>query len=299
VKARRLRDYAMGLPVNAPVDRSGIKRSVRRVVPRAFRNFVRRPRVTARWVAQECQYLFGYAPECTVRESWTVRCHPASLSTFAGVSVVAEYRAEFDGFVRRCSDGMRLLDVGSHFGMFTMAALRFGGTGVRVVAVDPSAYANRVLRANLKLMSALERVRVVEAAVAARIGKLPMLTTGAAGDHFLIASNSDRPDAKLVKMTTVSELVRATGYPFTHLKIDVEGHEEHVIAGGIDFIREYKPLIFLELHGQILRESGRDPRVVTDLLAESGYRKYEWRGRSIGAPEAAEMDIARIVCIPG
>jgi len=193
---------------------------------------------------------------------------------------------------------MRLLDVGSHFGLFTLAAVRFGGAAARVVAVDPSTYANRVLRANLKLMNALDRVLVVEAAVGARIGKLPMLTTGAAGHHFLIASHSDRSDAKSLKMTTVSELVRETGYPFTHLKIDVEGHEEHVISGGIDFIHESKPVIFLELHGRILRRSGRDPRVVTRLLADCGYRKFEWGGRPIGAQEAAEMDVARIVCTP-
>jgi FkbM family methyltransferase len=287
-----------GDPVATTSDQSNGRSMMRRVLPRPLRNFVRRPGAAARWLAQECEYLFGYAPECTVRESWTIRCHPASASAFEDVNAGEDYRAELDGFVRRCSDGMTLLDVGSHFGVFTLAALQFGGAAARVVAVDPSAYANRVLRANLKLMNALDRVRVVEAAVGERIGELPMLTAGAGGLHFLIASNSDRSDSKLMKMTTVSELVRAAGYPFTHLKIDVEGHEEHVIAGGIDFIRDFKPLIFLELHGQILRDSGRDPRLVTNLLAECGYRKYEWRGNSIDAQQAAEMDVARIICVP-
>ena len=269
---------------------------VRRLIPRRLRNFVRRPGVTTRWLAEECKYQFGYAPECTVREGWTVRCHPASLGAFANVSVGDDNAAELDGFVRRCTSGMKLLDVGSNFGLFTLAALKFGGEAARVVAVDPSAYANRVLSANLKLTGHADRVRIVEAAVGERVGELSMLTTGAAGGHYLIASNSARPDAKPTKMTTVSELARAAASPFTHLKIDVEGHEEHVIVGGIDFIREFKPLIFLELHGQILRADGRDPRVVLGLLADCGYRKLEWRGRSIEVDEAAAMDIARLVC---
>jgi FkbM family methyltransferase len=299
------RRYLVGQSVSIAVDPSRLKvppprRAIaRRLLPRPFRNFVRRPGATTRWLAQECEYLFGYAPQVHVREDWTVQCHPGSRGTFEGVSAGDDYRAELDGFVRRCSHAMRLLDVGSHFGLFTLAALKFGGAAARVVAVDPSAYPNRVLRANLNLMNALERVRIVEAAVGARIGELPMLTAGAGGMHFLIASNSDRPDAKSAKMTTVTELVREAGYPFTHLKIDVEGHEEHVLAGGIDFIREFKPLIFLELHGQILRNSGRDPRVVMNLLGDCGYRKYEWRGHLIDPREAAEMDIARIVCVPG
>lgn len=271
---------------------------MRRILPRPFRNFIRRPGATARWAAQECEYLLGYTAECAVRDDWTVRCHPASISAFEEVRDGKDYSIELDGFVRRCSDGMTLLDVGSHFGLFTLAALRFGGARARVVAVDPSAYANRVQRANVKLANALERVKVVEAAVGERVGELPMLTAGAGGLHFLIASYSDRSDAKMTTMTTVSELVRAAGHPFTHLKIDVEGHEEQVIGGGIDFIREFKPLIFLELHGQILRDSGRDPRTVTNLLADCGYRKYEWRGRSIDTQQAAEMEVARLVCLP-
>ncbi len=278
---------------------SSMRTMARRLLPRPLRNFVRRPRSSTRWLAEECEYLLGYAPECTVREGWSIRCHPASLSAFKNVSVGDDNAAELDGFVRQCSSGMKLLDVGSNFGLFTLAALKFGGEAARVVAVDPSAYANRVLSANLKLNGEAGRARVVEAAVGAQIGELPMLTAGASGDHYLIAANADRPDAKLTRMTTVSELVRQAGDPFTHLKIDVEGHEEHVLAGGIEFIRESRPLIFLELHGQILRSSGRDPRVVTNLLVDCGYRKFEWRGSPIDPDKAAQMDIARLVCFAG
>lgn len=278
---------------------TSMRSMLRRLLPRPLRNFVRRPGASTRWLAEECEYLFGYAPECTLREGWTVRCHPASLSAFANVSLADDNAAELDGFVRRCTSGMKLLDVGSNFGLFTLAALRFGGAEARVVAVDPSAYANRVLSANLKLNGEAGRVRIVEAAVGARVGELPMLTAGAAGDHYLIASNSNRPDAKPTRMTTVNELVRESASPFTHLKIDVEGHEEHVIAGGINFICEFKPLIFLELHGQILRDDGRNPMAVIDLLADCGYRKLEWRGRSIDAQKACKMDVARLDCAPG
>jgi FkbM family methyltransferase len=278
---------------------TSMRSTMRRLLPRRLRNFVRRPGATTRWLAEECEYLFGYAPECTVCEGWSVRCHPASISAFANVNIGDDNAAELDGFVRRCTSGMKLLDVGSNFGLFTLAALKFGGEAARVVAVDPSAYANRVLSANLKLNGAAGRARIVEAAVGAQVGELRMLSAGAAGDHYLIASSSDRPDAKPTKMTTVNELVRAAGHPFTHLKIDVEGHEEHVITGGIDFIREFKPLIFLELHGQILRDDSRDPQVVIDLLADCGYRKLEWRDRSIEAHEAIEMNVARLVCAPG
>ncbi|MGA6972682.1 MAG: FkbM family methyltransferase [Candidatus Binatus sp.] len=279
-------------------DRSAGRLMLRRLLPRPLRNFMRGPGATARWLAQECEYRFGYAPECTVRQGWTVRCHPASCSAFEDVRAGEDYSAELDGFVSRCTDGMKLLDVGSHFGLFTLAALRFGGPTARVVAADPSAYANHVLRANLKLMSGLERVNVVEAAVGARVGELPMLTAGANGLHFLVPANSDRSDATLTKMTTVSELVSTLGCPFTHIKIDVEGHEQDVLAGGIDYIGRFKPLIFLELHGQILRDDGRDPVAITNLLADCGYHKYEWRGRAIDAQHAGEMDVARIVCLP-
>ena len=54
--------------------------------------------------------------------------------------------------------------------------------------------------------------------------------------------------------------------------------------------------MFLELHGGILRKSGREPLAVLERLQSYGYRRLEIAGRPVTPAEAAGLDVARIVC---
>ena len=80
----------------------------------------------------------AFCVECPVREGWTVRCHPISARQFALFRTDDALRQELTSFVAHCRPGMRLLDVGASHGLFSLAALHFGGQTARVVAVDPS-----------------------------------------------------------------------------------------------------------------------------------------------------------------
>lgn len=53
------------------------------------------------------------------------------------------------------------------------------------------------------------------------------------------------------------------------VKIDVEGHERHVLGGGLEAIRRHQPLILLEQHATEFRD-GSTPSI--DLLKTLGYR---------------------------
>ena len=76
----------------------------------------------------------------------------------------------------------------------------------------------------------------------------------------------------------------------------VEGAEDSVLAGGEALLRQARPLVFLELHGGILRRAGRSPQAVLERLATYGYRRLEIAGRAVTAEDASAMDVARIVC---
>ena len=191
---------------------------------------------------------------------------------------------------------MVMLDIGAHYGAFTLAALQYGGPGAQVIAVDPSAETCRVLRINVKLAGASSRVQVIQAAVGSANGQLAMLTTGPLGDHFMVVAEASRPDATLIPQYTITGLVQRTGLVPTHIKIDVEGFEGEVVRGGRDVLREHSPTLFLELHGAILRSQDRRPEAVLSDLADCGYTRLEWNGRPASAAEIAAQDIARIVC---
>lgn len=273
-----------------------IRDLLRRGVPRGLRLWVRHPVQSSRWLWHAASARAGGAATLRMRDDWVISCHPAAVEAFAFERDQPELRAELDGFVAACRDGMTLVDVGAHFGLFTLAALRWGGAAARAIAVDPSTAALAVFDENVRLAGAGARVERHCAAIGAEEGQTSLLTGGAGGWHMMVAAGAPRPDAVRVPMLTLDGLVRSSGIVPTHVKIDVEGEEDAVLRGGEDVFRRQTPVLFLELHGGILRRSGRDPLAVLERLGAYGYGRLEIAGRPIDPPAAASMDVARIIC---
>ena len=271
-----------------------LRKFARYAVARPVRNFIRAPRQSTRWIVDETSFKLGRVGTCEVRSGWTVKCHPASMSTFRAHRDIPEFTDEIDGFIEHCRPGMHFIDVGAHYGMFSLAACHFGGTTARVLAVDPNRSSNRILRINLGL-AGFDRVKLIEAAVGAEDGTLSMLTTGAAGGNFMVAADEARPDAATVPQFTIPTLARDNDLTPTHLKIDVEGFEGEVLAGARELMQRSRPALFLELHSAILRSRGGNPKDILDGLFDIGYSEIVWRGRKVSGEEIASKDIARIV----
>ena len=276
--------------------RGVIRDLLRRAVPRDLRLWLRHPLQSSRWLWHAVSARAGGAATVRMRDDWAIACHPAAVEAFAFERDQPELRAELDGFVEACRPGMTLFDVGAHFGLFTLAALEWGGAGAKVIAVDPSDAALAVFDENMRLARAGTRVERHRAAIGAAEAQMSLLTGGAGAWHMMVAAGAPRHDAVTVPMMTLDGLARRAGVVPTHVKIDVEGEEDAVLRGGEDLLRRCAPIVFLELHGGILRKSGRDPAAVLERLRSYGYGRLEIAGHAADPGDAAAMDVARIVC---
>jgi FkbM family methyltransferase len=273
-----------------------VRNRVRRLVARPIRNLLRNPRATAQWLMRESTYYLGYTPFCRVRSDWQVRCHPCSLANFQAHRDNEECRQELEGLIAHCHHGMIFYDIGAHYGSLALAALRYGGPGTQVVAVDPSPVSNRILKINLRLAGVSERAQVFQAAIGREDGSMPMLATGPAGAHFWIGADSSRTDSCLVPQMTLPTLVKRTGLLPTHIKIDVEGLEDEVLEGGKDLLLSAAPLLFLEIHAALFRARRKRPEAVLEMIRQWGYHRIERFGRPLSANELATCDVLRLVC---
>ncbi len=272
------------------------KKILRFFVPRGLRNFLRAPVKSVRCGTQGLLYgFFKKGRMCSILPDWTVSCHPSAYQDFRLHGQVPELKAELDAFISRARSGMILLDIGSHYGFFTLAALHFGGPSARVIAVDPSPEVREIFLANLDLNGVRNRVHFVEAA-AGSSAVIPMLSTGSFGEHMFIA-DSGHSDAVPVKGVTIPSIIEESSMEPTHLKIDVEGHESRVIQGGEKYLTKYRPVIFLELHCKLIRKAGENPEDTVNLLREIGY-EFEHNGRRVLEEEIYKEDIFRFVCVP-
>jgi hypothetical protein len=58
------------------------------------------------------------------------------------------------------------------------------------------------------------------------------------------------------------------------MKMDIEGFEYEVVEASIQTLSELRPILYLELHGQFLRQRHKDPAVVIENLRKAGYTSF-------------------------
>jgi FkbM family methyltransferase len=262
----------MSHPVSA--DRGAMRGFVRRLVPLSVRNWRRRPDASAQFVGQQVASMLGMAKTVQVTDTWTIRCHPVSATAFAAIRDSSDCRDELSTFLRVMSECPEpfLMDVGSHYGAFTLIALAHFPKAV-AVALDPSPQAMRIMRRNVALAGVGNRSTLLNAAAGAYSGHVSAVTTGPYAQFFVVLG-TDRNDGPQVPQYTVDQLIAERGRDPTHIKIDVEGYELAVLEGARQILERARPVIFVEVHNDILRARGTDPAEVLRVLRQAGYHQF-------------------------
>jgi FkbM family methyltransferase len=179
--------------------------------------------------------------------------------------------------------GRTMLDIGANAGFHTLCA---SSTFSQVHAFEPVPATATRLRRNVELSEASDRVRVHEVALSDRRGSVSMrVEPGHCGANRIEASGEGASIE--VPMDTLDVLAERESLCDVDLvKIDVEGHERAVIAGGAALLARDRPRIVVEL-GSIERY-----RAFRSLLPE-GYEPFvPGRDGSMRALER-ESDAAR------
>jgi FkbM family methyltransferase len=191
---------------------------------------------------------------------------------------------------------MLFFDIGAHYGIFSLAAVHAGG---KAVAVEPSPVAAQMISIQATINGCAENIQIVRAAVSSEVGTMGLLSSGVFSDgYFRVAC--DRPTSELIQTPalTIDELTQRFGPP-THIKIDVEGHETAVLRGGGVTLARHSPLLFLEIHNEMVTSEGGDPDAVLDELARIGYNTFDLRGEAMKKSAILKYPIVRIVARRG
>jgi FkbM family methyltransferase len=187
---------------------------------------------------------------------------------------------------------MCLFDIGASYGAFSFVAAHFGGTAV---AVDPSPIATRLIKLQTRLNGYDKHIRIVEACVGDAVGEAEMLSSGVFSDGYMrMALGRSNSELTKTRAVTIDQLTDQFGPP-THIKIDVEGYEGAVVRGAKRTLTRLAPLVFLELHNEMIRSEGGDPSRVLDDLAEMNYEELSINGVNADRDRILKMPICRLV----
>jgi len=279
---------------------SAVKRLARLLLGRELRNWLRAPTQSLRWIRDDIRFRLGSVSAIEMRPGWKLRSHPAAME-FAYSAQISdpEQVEEFDGFLSYAREGMSLFDIGAHFGLFSLAACHYGGPLGRAVAVDPSPVATRIMRIQAALNDVSERMLIVQATAAEDTGERFMVSTGVQGaGYYLPPVDHSGRELTATRAVTIDSLSTLTGLEPTHIKIDVEGGEQAVLAGGKRVLSALPgPVLFLELHNRMVREHGGDPRESLAAVRRYGYTVFSSTGEETGDEAVLERDLVRIVCL--
>jgi FkbM family methyltransferase len=272
-----------------------LKSVIRASVPRSLRNWLRSPSKSAEWLWDASRFELGATEIVNFPRNWALICHPHAYRVFCQAQIAdPDQRKEFENFLQHCDEKMFLLDIGAHFGVFSLAAAHFGG---RAVAVDPSPTATRMIERVCGLNGLTPSVRTIRAAVSDEAGVVDMISSGVFSDgYFRIMRGRAKSELTRARAITIDELVDEYGKP-THIKIDVEGQEAAVLRGGRTTLGKLSPVLFVELHNEMVAAEGGDPDHTLEELSHLGYETFSPEGNPFPRAAILKHPIVRRVAI--
>ncbi len=157
----------------------------------------------------------------------------------------------------------------------------------KVIAVEPSRTASKLLRLNL-LINNIENVNLHEVGLSDFPGRLPFFenTTRNLGASKFLEASAEGHDKSVIQELPVTSgdlLLEPYDIPIALIKLDIEGHELKALMGLEATLKQHPPIVLFESH----RPNGHDESMrIFEFLRERGYRFFYTiqRKRLPGAP---------------
>jgi FkbM family methyltransferase len=174
--------------------------------------------------------------------------------------------------------GLTVYDVGAFQGLLT---LFFASQAKAVVCFEPNTQNHKRLTESL-MLNGIKNVEVRKVGVGARretrrmVGS-PLMPGGSSVDErtaqeFLRAGV--KTVAEEISIVALDEETPQAGLPAPDfIKIDIEGWEIEALRGARDTLELYKPALFLEMHGETIREKKRKVAEIGAFLWAIDYRR--------------------------
>lgn len=175
--------------------------------------------------------------------------------------------------------GMVFLDVGANMGLYTIFASKKVGKSGLVVSIEPSSREFERLERNVKV-NRLQNVRMIQTAISRLEGEADLLvaTNDHAGHNTLgnfAYEGIILKQKEHVMVKTIDGMVSKLSLPrLDVIKMDIEGSEFFALEGSERTLKNFKPILMLELFNETLKHQGCNGDMIFQFLASLGYLIY-------------------------
>jgi FkbM family methyltransferase len=174
--------------------------------------------------------------------------------------------------------GKTVYDVGAFHGLL---ALFFASRAQQVVCFEPNTQNNRRLTENLALNN-IKNAQIRKVGVGSKSETLkmvsdPLMPGGSSVDAKMadqILHSGAATATEEISIVTLDEEIPKAHLPAPNfIKIDIEGWELEALRGARHTLELHKPELFLEMHGDTVREKKRKVSEIVEFLWDAGYRR--------------------------
>lgn len=182
---------------------------------------------------------------------------------------------ELDFFLEKISSEGVIIDVGANLGI-TSLLMEKKRPDCTIISFEPVTANLRCCKKMIRLFGK-GRIHVHEKALSDSFGQLRMVQPTEKGVRMhglsrVIDNDSQGNETFTVPATCLNDLPELQSpVNWVGLKIDVENFEWHVLRGGVEVIRKFRPLIYCEIWD--IPEKER----TLQLIREMGYSPFVWK----------------------
>lgn len=163
----------------------------------------------------------------------------------------------------------KFIDIGSNIGSYTVLASK--AVGCQTIAIEPIPETICHLQNNVDLNGIFKQVKIHQVALGREPGMLYMTQDQDTMNHVI--SGTEKGEYIEVQVETLDKI---TEDGVALIKIDVEGYESEVLAGGVRTLSDVKlQAIIMELNGSGSRY-GFDEKLLQQNMLEKGFLTYSY-----------------------
>jgi len=219
-------------------------------------------------------------------------------TTVANYLMRDQVEPELAALQRFLGPGDVLVDVGANIGLFSLKGGHLVGEAGLVLAVEPGATSLSRLSDNLALNN-LPMVRIVRAALSDHEGEMALfhIPLGDDPQAFSLIPGGGQVPSEMVRVTTLDTLVQTHGLTrLDCVKIDVEGAEPMVLAGGRATLERFHPIVIFEVNAPLAEATG-DSSAAANTLIAMGYRLHALRGEILEPLQTVPQHHCNLVAV--
>lgn len=172
-------------------------------------------------------------------------------------------------FLRRIlQQGEKIIDIGANYGTYTLMMAKAVGPEGKIWAFEPASSTAECLRASIQ-QNTLANVVVEQSALSSKPGSARLSLNANSELNSIVKGNGPANSEEVPVVTLDERMVKYSWRGISFIKIDAEGEEENIIAGGKKFFDAESPLIEFEYKAGMEVNEG-----LVEAFGKMGFQSY-------------------------